>query len=295
MIPDLYINLFFDSLRAGLKISLIILILMIIVEYLVTRYKDKIVDIMSKNRITGYIMSSFFGAIPGCAGVFAMDSLYMAGYLSFGGIIAAMIATMGDETFILLTLASQGTIPLQTVGLLISSMFILAILGGYLADCVARKTNLKLSANCEIKIHKNHCKEIFDFRHFMKEHVYGHIIKKHIINIFIWIVIAVFLIGVIQNNIGLVELITAENNMIYILVVAAVIGILPISGPNIILLTMFANGMIPFSVLLANSIIQDGHGLLPILGYSVSDSIKIKLFNFIFGLTVGLVLLLFGL
>ncbi|MCK5299920.1 MAG: selenocysteine protein, partial [Candidatus Aenigmarchaeota archaeon] len=84
------------------------------------------------------------------------------------------------------------------------------------------------------------------------------------------------------------------TSMIYILLAASIIAILPISGPNIIILTMFATGMVPFSVLLANSLIQDGHGLLPILGYSVSDALKIKLFNFIFGLTIGLILLLLG-
>ena len=291
----MYMNLFFDSLRAGMKISLIILVLMIIVEYLVTRYKDKIIRFMLKNKTTGYILSSFFGAIPGCAGVFAMDSLYMAGYLGFGGIIAAMIATMGDETFILLSFAANGTVPWSTVAMLISSMFLLGIIGGYLADFTARKTNLKLRANCEIKIHKDHCKDKFDLKHFIKEHIYNHIIKKHMFNIFIWIVISVFIIGIIQDNVGVTEFLATGPGMISILIAASVIGILPISGPNIILLTMFVNGMVPFSVLLANSLIQDGHGLLPILGYSVSDSIKIKLFNFVFGLSVGLILLLIGL
>jgi hypothetical protein len=58
---------------------------------------------------------------------------------------------------------------------------------------------------------------------------------------------------------------------------------------------MFATGVIPFSVLLTNSIVQDGHGLLPMLSYSVKDSIKIKLFNLIIGLTLGTILFAFGL
>ncbi len=90
------------------------------------------------------------------------------------------------------------------------------------------------------------------------------------------------------------ETIFQASNLIYILLIAALIGILPISGPNIFLLVLFSKGLIPFSILLANSIIQDGHGLLPIMGFSMDDALRIKLFNFIFGLTIGGVLLFFG-
>ena len=90
------------------------------------------------------------------------------------------------------------------------------------------------------------------------------------------------------------ETIFQASNLVYILLIAALVGILPISGPNIFLLVLFSKGLIPFSVLLANSIIQDGHGLLPIMGFSMDDALKIKLFNFIFGLIIGGALLFFG-
>ena len=83
--------------------------------------------------------------------------------------------------------------------------------------------------------------------------------------------------------------------MFYILIIASLVALLPISGPNVFLVVMFSKGLIPFSVLLANSIIQDGHGLLPIMGFSISDAIKIKAYNFIFGLILGLILLGVGL
>jgi hypothetical protein len=58
---------------------------------------------------------------------------------------------------------------------------------------------------------------------------------------------------------------------------------------------MFAQGLIPFSVLLASSIVQDGHGMLPLLSYSVKDSILIKLFNLAFGTIIGFIFYLCGL
>jgi hypothetical protein len=73
------------------------------------------------------------------------------------------------------------------------------------------------------------------------------------------------------------------------------VGLIPESGPHIIFVKLFADGMIPFSVLLTSSIVQDGHGMLPMLSYSIEDTVKIKLFNFAFGIIIGLILFSFGL
>ena len=41
----------------------------------------------------------------------------------------------------------------------------------------------------------------------------------------------------------------------------------PLVGPHLIFVTLFAQGLVPFS-LLASSIVQDGHGMLPMLSFS---------------------------
>ena len=47
-------------------------------------------------------------------------------------------------------------------------------------------------------------------------------------------------------------------------------------------------------MVLVNSIVQDGHGLLPIIGFSIKDALKLKIFNLVFGLVVGLVVFSLG-
>jgi hypothetical protein len=72
-----------------------------------------------------------------------------------------------------------------------------------------------------------------------------------------------------------------------VLLLSVVIGILPESGPHLVFVMMFASGLIPFSVLLASSIAQDGHGMLPLLSYTIRDSFLIKAFNVAAALLVG--------
>jgi len=82
--------------------------------------------------------------------------------------------------------------------------------------------------------------------------------------------------------------------MMWVLLLAALMGIVPESGPHLIFVMMYAKGLIPFSVLLTSSFVQDGHGMLPLLSYSIKDSILIKVLNFAFGIGIGLILYAFG-
>lgn len=69
---------------------------------------------------------------------------------------------------------------------------------------------------------------------------------------------------------------------------------IPESGPHLVVLTLYAQDSIPFSVLLAGSIVQDGHGMLPMLAHSRRAFFGIKLVNLGTGLVVGAVALWFG-
>lgn len=128
--------------------------------------------------------------------------------------------------------------------------------------------------------------------HFLKEHLYGHVLKKHLLRIFLWTWGAFILLYFIQSSLTLTNLM--QNNIYLILLFAVLIGLIPDSGPQMIFVTLFSQGLLPFSILLANSIVQDGHGMLPLFAESKKDFVKVKLINMGVGLVVGLLLLLFN-
>jgi hypothetical protein len=78
------------------------------------------------------------------------------------------------------------------------------------------------------------------------------------------------------------------------LVLALLIGIIPQSGPHIIFVTLFASGAIPFSVLMANSIVQDGHGAIPLLAESPRSFITMKAIKLGIGIIAGSAGLILG-
>jgi hypothetical protein len=74
-----------------------------------------------------------------------------------------------------------------------------------------------------------------------------------------------------------------------LLVMACVIGLIPESGPHLIFVTLYAEHAAPFGVLLASSIVQDGHGKLPMLAHSRRAFLAVKGVNFLLGLAAGAV------
>ena len=82
--------------------------------------------------------------------------------------------------------------------------------------------------------------------------------------------------------------------MVWVLLISVVIGVIPESGPHFIFITLFAQGAIPFSILLASSIAQDGHGMIPLLAESKRSFLAIKAVNVSVALVVGGLALLLG-
>ena len=73
-----------------------------------------------------------------------------------------------------------------------------------------------------------------------------------------------------------------------ILMLALLVGLIPESGPHILFISLYAAGTIPLSILLANSLVQDGHGSLPLLAETRTDFLKMKTVNLLCGLVLGL-------
>jgi hypothetical protein len=68
---------------------------------------------------------------------------------------------------------------------------------------------------------------------------------------------------------------------------ACLAGLIPESGPHLVFVTLYAEGSISLSILLASSIMHDGHGMLPLLAHSRRDFLVIKAINLAIGLGVG--------
>lgn len=270
-------------LSETVKIILIVALLMLIIEFLELKFKGKIREKITKRPVNQYVLASLLGAVPGCMDAFFVVSLYVHGLVGFGALTAVMLSTAGDEAFIMLAMIPEKAL------LIFAICAVLGIFGGFFADKIAKLIGLKTCQPCEIEIHE----EELDFKHFLKEHAYAHVLKKHIPKLFLWIFLTMLAVDFLMKNFDLGSIISSLP-VFSLIVFAALVGIIPESGPHLLFLILFSRGLIPLSVLLVNTISQDGHGLLPLLSYSIKDTIYVQIFTTLFALAVGIVLFLIG-
>ena len=130
--------------------------------------------------------------------------------------------------------------------------------------------------------------------HFLEEHLYRHVAREHVPRIFLWTVGALFAMAWITVQGGAVQE-WIQGHPGGAVLAAAVIGILPESGPHMLFVAGYAQGVLPLSALVASCVVQDGHGMLPLLAESWREFIRVKAITFAAGLLAGCVLMLIGL
>lgn len=72
-------------------------------------------------------------------------------------------------------------------------------------------------------------------------------------------------------------------------IIGALIGIIPGCGPQIIFVTLYTRGLVPFAALLANAISQDGDALFPLIAIDKRSALWATVLNTFPALLVGII------
>ncbi len=366
-----WLDILFDTLRNGLLVTGLVTVMMLLIEYLNVQTQGRWSHSLQGSGFKQVLLGALLGIIPGCMGGFAVVSLYTHGLVGFGALIAMMIASSGDEAFVMLA-----TIPREAL-ILSGVLLVLAILAGLVANLFSKKRTVPVcdqpyevhtcdehhhdaeghcapDADCphaslrnllhpswqrivllvgvvlfavalafgllehehegEGAEHAGHLAILDEYwlnllfavislfvawiiatakEHFIREHLWNHVIRKHLLRVFCWTFGTLLVIGI---GLAYFDIATwTSNNIPFMILLAALIGIIPESGPHLMFVTLFAGGLAPFSVLLASSISQDGHAGLPLLAESKAGFFKAKLINVAIALACGFALYAFGL
>ena len=395
------LHILIDILRNSILITGLVVVMMMMIESLNIESKGMFFKGLRKTRTGQVVIGALLGSVPGCMGGFATVSLYTHRMFSFGALVAMMIASSGDEAFVMLAMIPDKALVLFAI------LFVTAVLVGIMTDKVydrihARKCSLEMHEDCGIDehcqegyavhedhteaahsdisekktrhygwkrismfiglavfiaalatgklghdheshahghAHTEHVAEHHDHSccdhshschdhghegktfhinllsedwmnvlfaglsiivlfvlllgsdHFVEEHLWNHIVRRHLPAIFAWTFGVLLVLGIMLQYIDIDRWIS--SNTVLMILLATLIGIIPESGPHMIFVTLYAAGVVPFPVLLASSISQDGHASIPLLAENRKSFAWAKLINCIVALTAGLVAMLF--
>ena len=84
-----------------------VLMMMLVIDYVNVQTKGLWNRKLQQKGWLQIVIAALLGIIPGCLGAFTVVSLYTHRIVGFAALVAAMIATSGDESFVLLAMTPQ--------------------------------------------------------------------------------------------------------------------------------------------------------------------------------------------
>ncbi|MCF6460378.1 putative manganese transporter [Clostridium sp. Cult3] len=397
MFSEIFRLIISSAENAFIQVTVFVGAVLLLFGYINYKLSGKLVDKIEKSKKTQPIIGSLLGLTPGCGGAIFVMPLFPAGIVSFGTVVATLIATMGDSAFVLMSV-----MPLKYIIVSIIS-FAVAIITGYivdhfnLGDKLLKDMHSKKRTKAPIElVHEDLEHTMVPLTHIGHEEgddidlILHHTIKGHqapdtlgykfthgAYGLY-WIIIAIGLVlgildlfqvdlnslfipnlgtilGVAGTTLSVIMMIMSKKFFqddtheetelkamelketiihnaqetafvatwvfvaylayeLFILalgsgnyiageaivtsfltqtgltavIIGVLIGIIPGCGPQIIFVTLYTKGLVPFAALLANAISQDGDALFPLIAIDKKSAFWATVFNTISALIVGL-------
>ncbi len=271
-------------------------------------FKIDIAQVMQSARWGQVPMAALFGATPGCGGAVIVVAAYSSGHVSFGSVVAALTATMGDAAFLLIATrpdAAMVVLPLS---------FAIGIMTGWIVDAMrfqpaaqSNGTGLKIPAIGMLRKRDMAFLTLatpgfgIGVLQLVQSPLYDAIphgalmaigLTGTAVGLAIWALspimamtnatdapvtrmaeetsfISLWVIGAYLAYEYLVAFAGLDLQGLfqsaapYLPIIAILIGFIPGCGPQVLVTTLYLNGLVPFAALLGNAISNDGDALFP--------------------------------
>ena len=132
------LHLLIDTLRNSVLITGIVIIMMMMIESFNLESHSRFFNRVKGSSFRQVLLAALLGSIPGCIGGFATVSLYSRRLLSFGALTAMMIASAGDEAFVMLAMMPDKALWIFAL------LFVIAVFSGIAIDWIMKSRNIEV-------------------------------------------------------------------------------------------------------------------------------------------------------
>ena len=119
---------------AFLAVTVFVAAMVLLFSWLQYITAGRFVDTIRANTRWQPVIGALMGITPGCGGAIVMMPMYTRGYVTYGTVIATLIATLGDSAFVLIGAAVTDSSFIAPVIAVHIISFIIGICWGYLVD-----------------------------------------------------------------------------------------------------------------------------------------------------------------
>lgn len=151
--------------NAFIQVSVFVGAVLLLFGYINYKQSGKFIESIQNSEKFQPIIGAVLGLTPGCGGAIFIMPLYVKGKVTYGTLIATLIATMGDSAFVLIS-----TSPLAYFLVSIIS-FIVAVPTGYMIDHMGIAPKVTINKSSKVKELKGERKELIKDSKYVH---YGH-------------------------------------------------------------------------------------------------------------------------
>ena len=288
-------------------------------------FRFDIGHVMNRARAAQVPLAALLGAMPGCGGAVVVVAAFGSGHVSFGAVVAALTATMGDAAFLLIA-----TRP-DAAAIVLPLSFAIGILSGWIIDGLRLAPTIAPTARqAEIAPRIGRLRRrdlafiaialpglvmgVTDLTGADAGDIFGANIVTAVglagVALALWIwsvspvtamtnagdapltrvaeetsfisiwVIAAFLIydyAVAYAGLDLEAMFSAVAPLLPL--IAILVGFVPGCGPQVLVTTLYINGLIPFAALIGNVVSNDGDALFPAIALNPRAAIWATLYS----------------
>ena len=121
---------------AFLAVTVFVAAMVLLFSWLQYVTAGRFVDWIRENRRFQPFIGALMGLTPGCGGAIIVMPMYARGYVTYGTVIATLIATLGDSAFVLIGAIFQNSAFLIPVILVHAISFVVGVIWGYGIDAL---------------------------------------------------------------------------------------------------------------------------------------------------------------
>ena len=121
---------------AFLAVTVFVAAMVLLFSWLQYITAGRFVEWIRDNKRWQPTLGAFMGLTPGCGGAIIIMPMYTRGYVTYGTVIATLIATLGDAAFVLIGAVFQNPEFLAPVLIVHATSFFVGVAWGYGADAI---------------------------------------------------------------------------------------------------------------------------------------------------------------
>ncbi|MER6754467.1 putative manganese transporter [Micromonospora echinofusca] len=115
---------------AFMQVGVYVAVMVALFGWLRWRYGDRVTDGLTSRPRLGPLVGALLGVSPGCGGAIILMPLYARGKVSFGTVVAALAATMGDSSWVVLAWNPGFALKIHAL------LFAVGLVTGYVVDAL---------------------------------------------------------------------------------------------------------------------------------------------------------------